>query len=177
MLVSLAVERSDLESNHKTDGRRKHEERHKMSETAASTPGDLIGRIQRATNDHDLESLVACFNETYFSEMPLHPARDFRGRDQVRKNWTQIFAAIPDLTSRLVRSAALGDTVWAEWEWAGTRLDGHPHLMRGVTILGLEAGGAAWARFYMEPVDQGGPGVDLAVAQALATPGTSAAIG
>src|SRR4029077_14070413 len=118
-------------------------------------------------NEHDLESLVACFDQDYVSERPVHPARDFRGRDQVRRNWTQIFAAVPDLESRLVRSIATADTAWAEWEWAGTRRDGTPHLMRGVTILGVKDSGAAWARFYMEPVDLGGPAVDDAVRQAL----------
>ena len=127
----------------------------------------LIRRIHRATNDHDLETLVGCFDERYVSEMPVHPARDFQGRDQVRRNWTQIFAAVPDIQSRLVRSTVTPDTAWAEWEWSGTRRDGTPHLMRGVTILGVKDGGAAWARFYMEPVDQGGPDVDEAVRQVL----------
>jgi ketosteroid isomerase-like protein len=137
-------------------------------DTAAAA--NLIGRIQDATNAHDLEALVSCFNEGYVSEMPVHPARDFRGLDQVRKNWTQIFAAVPNIESRLIRSVTTADTAWAEWEWSGTRRDGAPHLMRGVTILGMNEGGAAWARFYMEPVDQGGPDVDGALKQALGAP-------
>jgi ketosteroid isomerase-like protein len=139
-------------------------------ETAAADT--LIRKIQKATNEHDLESLVACFDEDYLSEMPVHPARDFRGRDQVRRNWTQIFAAVPDLESHLMRSTVTSDTAWAEWEWSGTRRDGAPHLMRGVTILGVRDGGAAWARFYMEPVDEGGPDADGAVRQVLAAPGS-----
>jgi ketosteroid isomerase-like protein len=141
-----------------------------MSEIDTAAADNLVRRIQQATNEHDLESLVGCFNERYKSEMPVHPARDFQGRDQVRKNWVQIFAAVPNLESRLVRSCATADTAWAEWEWTGTRRDGAPHLMRGVTILGLEDGGAEWARFYMEPVDQGGPDVDGAVRLALGAP-------
>jgi ketosteroid isomerase-like protein len=140
-------------------------------EIDTATAADLVRRIQDATNAHNLDALVGCFNENYVSEMPVHPARDFHGRDQVRKNWTQIFAAVPNLESRLVRSTATVDTVWAEWEWTGTRRDGASHLMRGVTILGLKDGGAAWARFYMEPVDQGGPAVDGAVQEALGAPG------
>ena len=41
-----------------------------------------------------------------------------------------------------------------------------------VTILGVKDGGAAWARFYMEPVDQGGPDVNGAVREALGAPGS-----
>lgn len=143
-----------------------------MGEIDTAAAATLIQRIQQATNDHDLERLVRCFDDGYVSEMPVHPARDFVGRDQVRTNWTQIFAAVPDLQSRLVRSTVTADVAWAEWEWSGTRRDGASHLMRGVTILGVKDGGAAWARFYMEPVDQGGPDVNGAVRAALGAPGS-----
>jgi ketosteroid isomerase-like protein len=143
-----------------------------VTEIDTAAADTLIRRIHEATNDHDLESLVACFDEEYISEMPVHPARDFRGREQVRTNWTQIFTAVPDLESRLLRSTVTSETAWAEWEWSGTRRDGAPHLMRGVTILGVHDGDASWARFYMEPVDQGGPDVDEAVRQVLGGPGS-----
>ena len=40
--------------------------------------------------------------------------------------------------------------------WPGTRPDGSQHLMRGVIIFGVERGLAAWARFYLEPVEDAG---------------------
>ncbi len=43
-----------------------------------------------------------------------------------------------------------------------------PHLMRGVTIFGVDDGRAATVRFYMEPVDLAGPDADAAVRQILA---------
>lgn len=128
---------------------------------------DLIDRIQRATNAHDLDALTDCFDTAYVNETPVHPARDFKGREQVRQNWSEILAAIPDLQSRLIRSVDAGDVAWAEWEWAGTRRDGAAHLMRGVTILGIRHGRAAWVRFYMEPVEAGGPAIAAAVRQAV----------
>ena len=97
-------------------------------------------RLQRATNDHDLEALVACFSADYRNETPAHPERGFTGREQVRANWTQIFAAIPDVTCEVLRCAVDGDTVWSEWEHRGTRPDGTPHLMRGVVIFGVDDG-------------------------------------
>jgi ketosteroid isomerase-like protein len=127
----------------------------------------LIERIQGAINAHDLDSLIDCFDAAYVNETPVHPARDFEGREQVRRNWSEILLAIPDLHSRLIRSVDAGGVVWAEWEWTGTRRDGAAHLMRGVTILGERRGRAAWVRFYMEPVETGGLAIDAAVQQAV----------
>lgn len=88
------------------------------------------------------------------------------GRSQVRRNWEQIFAAVPDLTAE-VRLIADQQTVWSEWEMRGTRQDGSPHLMRGVVILGVDRGEATWARFYLEPVEEGGGDVDEAIRRAV----------
>ncbi|HVE17534.1 MAG TPA: nuclear transport factor 2 family protein, partial [Ilumatobacteraceae bacterium] len=93
-------------------------------------------------------------------ETPAHPERGFTGSEQVRKNWQQIFAMIPDLSAEVLRCAVEGDTVWSEWEHRGTRPDGSRHVMRGVVIFGVDAGVAAWARFYLEPVELGGGDVD-----------------
>jgi ketosteroid isomerase-like protein len=132
-------------------------------------PEDMLDRLERATNAHDLEALAGCFAADYRNETPAHPARGFQGRDQVRKNWQQIFAAVPDLRARVLRRTTGGDAVWSEWEMSGTRRDGTPHLMRGVVIFGVSGGQAAWARFYLEPVETGSGGVDEAVSRHLGT--------
>ena len=126
-------------------------------------PAVLIHRLCRAVNDHDLEGLVACFDPGYRNETPAHPERGFVGTEQVRRNWSQIFAAIPDLQADVVDVAVEGDKVWSEWEHRGTRKDGSEHLMRGVVIFGIEGGRAAWARFFLEPVQHGHGSVDDAV--------------
>jgi ketosteroid isomerase-like protein len=130
----------------------------------------MVERLLRATNDHDLEAVVACFTPDYRNETPAHPERGFTGREQVRKNWTQIFAAIPDLTTEVVRCAVDGDTVWTEWEHRGSRSNGTPHVMRGVVIFGVAGGLATWARFYLEPVQEAAGSVDEAVRRHV-TPG------
>ena len=127
-------------------------------------------RLAAATTAHDIDALVACFGADYINETPAHPARGFLGADQVRRNWTQLFAGIPDLTARVLATAVDGDTVWSEWEMTGTRRDGTAHLMRGVIIFGVRDGQAAWARFYLEPVEVDGGDVDTAVARAAAGP-------
>ena len=126
-------------------------------------PQTMVERLVRATNDHDIDALVACFADDYENETPAHPERGFVGRDQVRKNWEQIFAFVPDVRADVVRLAVDGDTAWTEWEMTGTRRDGTAHCMRGVILFGVRNGVACWARFYLEPVDPAATTVDAAV--------------
>lgn len=132
-------------------------------------PRTFADRVCEATNSHDIERVVDCFTEDYLNETPAHPARGFRGRDQVRRNWTQIFAAVPDIEAEISRSHQTGDTVWSEWEFRGTRKDGARHLMRGVMIFTVAGDRARAVRFYLEPVEQDGVDADTAVQQTLTT--------
>lgn len=136
-------------------------------------PVEIVERLRLATNAHDLDALVSCFTPGYRNETPAHPERGFSGRDQVRKNWEQIFSAIPDVRTEVLRCAVDGDTVWSEWEHRGTRPDGSQHVMRGVVIFGVEDGLAAWARFYLEPVQEGAGRVDDFVRRQVGPEGTS----
>ena len=72
----------------------------------------IADRLQDAVNKHDLDALVRCFAPDFVNETPVHPARSFRGREQVRKNWAQIFAAVPDLEADMVGCVSQGNTVW-----------------------------------------------------------------
>jgi ketosteroid isomerase-like protein len=135
-----------------------------MSESDSTTaPAAILRRLQDATNAHDIEAIVACFAPDYRNETPVHPARGFIGREQVRRNWTQILTAVPDLSADVVASAVSEDVVWSEWEHRGTRPDGTTHLMRGVIIFTVGDGVITSARFFLEPVDEGDTGVDAAV--------------
>ena len=127
-------------------------------------PPRVILSLQQAINDHDLDAMAACFDPDYDSDQPAHPDRSFRGREQVRKNWTQILGAVPDLKAELKSWAANGDEVWTEWEWRGTGREGSPWVMRGVTILGLRDDVVAWMRLYMELVEESGAGIEQTVA-------------
>jgi ketosteroid isomerase-like protein len=112
---------------------------------------------------HDLDAFVACFDPDYHSEQPVHPDRTFVGSDQVRKNWSALFAGLPDFQVELLRSAVNGDEVWSEWHWQGTQADGTRVHLRGVTILEVRNGSITRGRLYMEPVDEGGAGIGAAV--------------
>jgi ketosteroid isomerase-like protein len=123
----------------------------------------MVDRLLHATNAHDVDGVVACFAEDYENETPIHPARSFRGREQVRSNWEQIFAFVPDLHAEVRASAIDEETAWTEWEMTGTRRDGTAHHMRGVVVFGVRDGVAHWARFFLEPVDEGVATVNDAV--------------
>lgn len=125
---------------------------------------DVIDRICAATNAHDLDALVGCFADDYRLEMPVHPGRDFRGSAQVRTNWAQIFAGVPDIRAEVVARAADGPRRWTELRMWGHRRDGAVHDMRGVAIF--EVDGAAdgervrACRFYLEQVEDESGSVD-----------------
>jgi ketosteroid isomerase-like protein len=124
----------------------------------------FLTRLVQATNAHDLDALVDCFGPEYRNETPVHPGRDFAGREQVRANWSQIFSFVPDVHVSVQRWAQDGPDVWSEWEMRGQRRDGTAHLMRGVIIFGVLDGQARWARFYLEPVQDAQDTVNDAVA-------------
>ena len=125
----------------------------------------LLDRLVGATNRRDLDALEDCFATDYRNETPAHPSQGFTGRAQVRRNWQQIFTLMPDITARVLRSCADADAdaVWSEWEMTGTRVDGSAQQMAGVILFGVRDGRFSWARFYLEPVQAGGPDVNQAL--------------
>jgi len=123
----------------------------------------VIDRLLKATNDHDLDALVDCFAADYVNETPAHPLRGFTGSEQVRLNWRQILAAVPDLLAEVTSRAEEGNTTWTEWQMSGTRGDGNAHLMRGVIIFTVLDDRISAARFYLEPVETSSGDINAAV--------------
>ena len=134
-----------------------------MNADGRAGPGAVVERLNAAMNAHDLEAFLACFQDDYESEQPAHPDRAFRGREQVRRNWSAVFDGVPDFRAELLRSAADGDTVWSEWHWQGTQAGGTLLDMVGVFVCGIREGRISWARLYMEPVEDAGAGIESAV--------------
>ena len=147
-----------------------------MSDQSTEPMVSVITRLRDAMNGHDLEALVDVFDPEFVSETPAHPQRTFRGTDQVRRNWKQIFAIVPDLRADLLSAVVDGDTVWSEWSWHGTRLDGSAHQMRGVTIQRVRDTRAVSVRFYMEPVDEDGPEAGEAVRRMMTNTASAQAV-
>jgi ketosteroid isomerase-like protein len=125
-------------------------------------PADVVTRLHAAMNAHDVGAFVECFAEDYDSEQPVHPDRAFRGREQVRQNWTAVFTGVPDFHAELVRLEGGGDVAWSEWRWHGNQTDGGTLEMAGVVVFGIHDDRVAWARLYVEPVERGA-GIEAAV--------------
>src|SRR3954470_19557219 len=98
---------------------------------AADSPAPVLERLLRAVNTHDLDALVSCFAADYLNETPAHPQRGFRGNDQVRRNWSQLFAGVADMRAAVPRQVRDGDELWTEWDMSGTRPDGERFHMCG----------------------------------------------
>jgi ketosteroid isomerase-like protein len=129
----------------------------------SANPREVFERLVAAQNAHDIEALVSCFAPDYSSEQPAHPDRGFKGSGQVRKNWSSIFAGVPDFRAELLDAAAERDTAWGEFEWRGTRRDGSALHSRGVIIGRVRDGKLAAARLYMSDVEEAGRGIDAVV--------------
>jgi len=134
-----------------------------MGTDPAGQDGLAVERLTAAMNAHDIDAFVACFDEQYESEQPAHPDRAFKGREQVRRNWSAVFEGVGDFRSELVATSATGETEWGEWRWRGTHADGTVLDMAGVIVCGVREGRLVWARLYVEPVEQGGAGIDAVV--------------
>jgi ketosteroid isomerase-like protein len=120
-------------------------------------------RLRDAMNDHDIEAFLDCFHEDYRSEQPVHPGRGFGGREQVRANWSSIFAGVRDFAADLLAHCQDESQEWSEWRWTGTRQDGSVLDMAGVIVLGIRDGRIAWGRLYVEPVQAAEETIDEAV--------------
>lgn len=131
-------------------------------------PEGPVRRMVAAANRHDLDAMVSEFAEDYENVTPAHPARSFRGSAQVRKNWTALFAGLPDL-SLTVHDAATGPggKVWMEWSNRGTRPDGTVSRSAGISILTVRGDKIAGAHFYLEPVERESGDVNAAVSMAV----------
>ena len=125
--------------------------------------GQVFRRLVAAQNARDIDAFVSCFAPDYSSEQPAHPDRAFVGSDQVRKNWSAMFAGVPDFHAELLDSATDGSTAWGEFEWRGTKGDGSQLHSRGVIIGTMRDGRLAAARLYMEDVENAGRGIEAAV--------------
>lgn len=134
----------------------------------------VLERLLRAVNDHDLDALVSCFAADYANETPAHPHRGFRGNEQVRRNWAQIFGGVTDLRADVPRHVSDGDRLWTEWDMSGHRPDGTAFRMRGVVIFGVVVGvdGPTFgsARFYLEPVEETSGDVDAHTVRVVGAP-------
>ena len=113
----------------------------------------VVTRFVNACNRHDADGVYACLHPDFDSIQPMYPSRNFRGADQVRRNWQAIFNAEPGFRLTVLRAAAADDTVWLELHGAGRDAE-----VAGVFVMGVQGDRIRWARIYsalVEPLPEG----------------------
>ena len=114
----------------------------------------VVTRFVNACNRHDADGVYACLHPDFDSIQPMFPSRNFRGADQVRRNWQAIFDAEPGFRLTVLRSAVVDDTVWLELHGAGRDAE-----VAAVFVMGIQGDRIRWARIYsalVEPVEAAG---------------------
>lgn len=119
--------------------------RHKV----LTDPVAVVSRFVDSANRHDADGIAKCLHPDFESIQPVYPSRNFRGSDQVRRNWQAIFESEPGFRLTLVRSSATDDTVWVELHGAGGDVE-----VAGVFIMGVEDNLVKWARVYSAVIEQ-----------------------
>lgn len=133
------------------------------------TPAQVLDRLVTSVNAHDIDGLVDCFAQDYSLTDPVHPARSFNGSLQVRKNWSTMFDALPDVRLDVQDHAVTDTGFWLEAAQTGTGRDGHRLEMRTVFIAAVADGQITSAHMYAAPVEHGGPGIDAVFAAMAGT--------
>lgn len=114
----------------------------------------VFERMIQTINRHDLEAMVENYAPEFRSEQPFHPERNFVGPVGVRNNWGFFFKRTPDIQVEILNEAVEGDTVWAELLFHGNNTDGTKHLVRGVTISGIQNDQISWSKLYIEEIKE-----------------------
>lgn len=120
----------------------------KRKRSGLSDPMAVVTNFVNACNRHDSEGVSSCLHPDFDSIQPMYPSRNFRGADQVRRNWQAIFDAEPGFRLTVLRSAATGDTVWLELHGAGRDAE-----VAGVFVMGIQGDRIRWARIYSALVE------------------------
>ncbi|MDQ2825891.1 MAG: nuclear transport factor 2 family protein, partial [Actinomycetota bacterium] len=120
----------------------------KRKKSGLSDPMTVVTNFVNACNRHDAEGVSACLHPDFDSIQPMYPSRNFRGADQVRRNWQAIFDAEPGFRLTVLRTSAAGDTVWLELHGAGRDAE-----VAGVFVMGVQGDRIRWARIYSALVE------------------------
>ena len=96
-----------------------------------------------AFNRHDLDGLMAHMADDCVFFASAGPAPDgtcYRGRDEVRRGFAEVFATFPDGQWAEGRHLVAGDRGVSEWTFRGTRPDGMRVEVRGCDVFTFRDG-------------------------------------
>jgi hypothetical protein len=129
-----------------------------------TTASGVLARAD-AINAHDVDAMLTCLHFDYRSEQPLHPDAGFTGRDQVIKNWSLLFAEVPDLRFDVLRAATAGDEIWTEVHFHGVTAAGSAFEYRGMAYGALAITSSLGPGSTSRHLEVAGGGIDERTAQ------------
>ena len=96
-----------------------------------------------AFNRHDLDALMAHMADDcvfYASAGPMEDGTEYRGAQEVRRGFAEVFASFPDGQWEEGRHLVTGERGLSEWTFRGTRSDGVRVEVRGCDVFTFRDG-------------------------------------
>jgi hypothetical protein len=122
--------------------------------TPIQNTSSVLLKMEAAINAHNIDAFVNCFIHDFVGAHPVHAERNLISAEQVRKNWTALFAQVPNIQAKLITHTIADELGWSEWHWQGNHTNGTELDMRGVVVVELRENTIAWVRLYMEQLAQ-----------------------
>jgi hypothetical protein len=116
--------------------------------TVSASSKTVVMQLQKAINEHDLPALIACVSPNY-PDAPAQPNWAFGSPHTVRRNWSTLFAQVPDLQASILRWIVHEDSVWTQWHWYGAESTGVIFDLDGTTLFGVTDGLITWGHFSL----------------------------
>jgi steroid delta-isomerase-like uncharacterized protein len=118
-----------------------------MTTTTTATPAEVARAVFDAVSARDLDAIVAHGAPDYVDDFVA--VGTFRGRDEIREFFREMFAAVPDLEMTVDRIVADDETAVVQWQVRGTFSGGRfqgiaptgkPLHIRGVDVMEIRDG-------------------------------------
>ena len=96
-----------------------------------------------AFNRHDLHALMGFLTDDcvfLLSSGPNQEGTAYRGREEVRRGFSEVFATFPDAQWEEGRHLVCGDRGLSEWVFRGTRTDGTRVEVNGMDVFTFRDG-------------------------------------
>ncbi len=111
----------------------------------------VLDAFADAWNRHDVDRLMSFMADDCVFEASAGTdvcGTRYEGRDQVRKGFSEVFAAFPDAHWAGARHFIVGNRGVSEWTFTGTRADGSPVEVTGCDLFTFKGGKIAVKNSY-----------------------------
>ncbi len=111
--------------------------------------GSYVGTALAALQGLDTEMLVGSYADGFVFE-DTAAGKTIAGRDELSGYFQGLFS-IPDIAFSDITYFETGDRAAAEWVWSGTRPDGQPFAVRGVSVFETSGEGIVREAVFYDP--------------------------